>query len=202
MEIYFKHADMQDVDTIVLMQKELNNMLELQDLDEEAFKKYIQKDMQSEKTAYFIAKNNSETIGVVVVDFSDAISIDDSLDYEASISLIYVDKRYRTGTIAYELFKIAIEEMCNRGKYSFVMSVEDNNPNKFLHFALADVLIEENQENTKNGTTTQYLLGVSDINKIKSYSFKDFLRKSIEIKKEFSQVLQTMPRAETIAYLY
>ncbi len=201
MKIKFEKGSLTDVDSIVSMQKELNKMLNLEDLDEIAFKEYILKDIQSEYKAYYVAKNNGETIGVISIDFSEAISVND-VDYSASISLMFVDEKYRKGAIAYDLFKLAMEEMQNRGKQSFVMSVEGNNPNKFLHFSFADIIIDENEELTQDGTTTQYLLGVTDINKVKTYTFKDIMRKSIRTKKEFAQLLNSMPRAQTIAYLF
>ena len=202
MTIKYEKGTVDDADSIVSMQQELNKLLDLQELDEEQFKKYILTDIQSEDRSYFVAKTNGETIGVISVDFSESISVNDTDDYNASITLMFVDERYRNGTIAFDLFKLAIDEIQKNGENSFVMSVEDNNPNKFLHFAFADVLIEENEEQTKNGTTSQYLLGVTDIDKVKSYTFKEIMKKSVKMKKEFSEVLKTIPRAETIAYLF
>ena len=202
MTIKYEKGTVDDADSIVSMQQELNKMLDLQELDEEQFKKYILTDIQSEDRSYFVAKINGETIGVISVDFSESISVNDVDDYNASITLMFVDERYRNGTIAFDLFKLAIDEIQKNGENSFVMSVEDNNPNKYLHFAFADVLIEENEEQTKNGTTSQYLLGVTDIDKVKSYTFKEIMKKSVKMKKEFSEVLKTIPRAETIAYLF
>ena len=202
MTIKYEKGTVDDADSIVSMQQELNKLLDLQELDEEQFKKYILTDIQSEDRSYFVAKTNGETIGVISVDFSESISVNDVDDYNASITLMFVDERYRNGTIAFDLFKLAIDEIQKNGENSFVMSVEDNNPNKYLHFAFADVLIEENEEQTKNGTTSQYLLGVTDIDKVKSYTFKEIMKKSVKMKKEFSEVLKTIPRAETIAYLF
>ncbi len=201
MKIKYEKASLTDVDSIVSMQKELNSMLNLQDLDEIEFKKYIQSDILNKDKTYFVAKVDGETIGVICVDFIEMIGVDD-VDYSAAIDLIYVNEKFRLGTVGYNLFMLAIEEMRKRDKESFVMSVEDNNPNKFLHFALADVLIEENEEFTQDGTTTQYLLGVTDIDKVKSYTFKEIMRKSIKMKKEFDEVLKNIPRAQTIAYLF
>lgn len=201
MEVRFEKASLDDVDKIVLMQKDLNMLLDLYDLDEERFKNIIQSEIVSSDKAYFVAKVDSETIGVVSVDFGESFGIDD-IDCSATISLIYVDRRYRKGKIAYNLLKLAIDEIQNRGESVLVMSVEDNNPNKFLHFSMADIIIQENEERTKNGATTQYLLAVTDINKIATSSFKEFMKNVLETKKNFTEVLKNMPRAETLAYLF
>ena len=201
MEVKFERASSQDVDIIVSMENDLYAMLDLYEPNEERFKNYIESDIANKDKVYFIAKVEDEKVGVVAVDFIEMIGGDD-VDYSATIDLIYVNENYRKGTIAYNLFMLAIREMQKREVGSFIMAVEGNNPNKFLHFAFADVILEENEEQTKNGKTTRYILGVNDLEKILSYSFKEFLTQIVKTKKDFDNILKAMPRAQEIAYLY
>ena len=198
MEYY--RAGLNDVEAIVLMQNQLTDMLNLNhDPEEEILNEYIKEEIESQEAAYFIAKVNETTIGVVLVDFSNLIYVD-NIEFVASIPFIFVDEKYRRGAVAYDLFNLALKEVKQKDKNSLVMSVEDNNPYKFLHFAIADILIEENEALTEDGKTKQYILGITDVGKVQQCSFKNFIRNIVNTKKNFSQVLKDFPRAETIEY--
>ena len=199
-KVEYYRAGLNDVEAIVLMQNQLTDMLNLNhDPEEEILNEYIKEEIESQEAAYFIAKVNETTIGVVLVDFSNLIYVD-NIEFVASIPFIFVDEKYRRGAVAYDLFNLALKEVKQKDKNSLVMSVEDNNPYKFLHFAIADILIEENEELTEDGKTKQYILGITDVGKVQQCSFKNFIRNIVNTKKNFSQVLKDFPRAETIEY--
>ena len=199
-KVEYYRAGLNDVEAIVLMQNQLTDMLNLNhDPEEEILNEYIKEEIESQEAAYFIAKVNETTIGVVLVDFSNLIYVD-NIEFVASIPFIFVDEKYRRGAVAYDLFNLALKEVKQKDKNSLVMSVEDNNPYKFLHFAIADILIEENEALTEDGKTKQYILGITDVGKVQQCSFKNFIRNIVNTKKNFSQVLKDFPRAETIEY--
>lgn len=192
-DIIYKKANTDDIDSIVQMQHKLNEMLGLyEDVESKDFIEYLKSSISNEEITYYVVKIAKETIGIVCIDFSDYLEFD-GVEYVASIPLIYVENKYRSGNIAYNLFKLALKDIKNRGYNSFVMLVEDNNPNKYLHFSIADKLIDERKENIKDGgQVSQFLLGVSDIIDIEKLSFKDFIRKAVYTKRNFNKVLQEL----------
>ena len=201
MEIIYEKANEADAKTILEMQHKLNEMLGLnKDIDEEIFLDYLKQSINSNDTVYYIARLNTEAIGVVSIDFSNSLTVRD-VEYSASIPLIFVNKNHRDGKISFKLFKLAIEEIIKRNLNSFAMTIEENNPNKYLHFAIADQLIEEREELLENGNSTkQYLLGVTDINSINNLSYKDILKRVSYTKRNFDSVLNTISTPNNITY--
>ena len=202
MQILYEKASLQDIGEIVKMQHKLNNMLGLyEDIDDECLKDYLNQSMVSEEITYYIARQGKEVIGVICLDFSDCIVVE-NIEYAASIPLIYVDEKYRCGQIAYNLFKLGLQDIIKRGLNSAVMTIENNNPNKYLHFAIADRIIEEREELLKNGNTIkQYLLGISDVNVINNLTFKDCMKRVVYTKNNFNKVINQMVIVENFNYM-
>ena len=201
MKITYEKATLKDIDEIINMQSKLNMMLGLNtDPDTNCLSEYLKEEMKLGESVDIIAKNENEIVGDIAISFSDSMLVD-NIVYSASIPLIYVDEKYRNGAVAYNLFKLALKEIVNKGYNSLVMSVEDNNPNKLLHFAIADQLIEDREELLENGETTkQYLLAISDVKKVLKLHYKDIIKKVIYTKNNFEKVFAELTCPENVSY--
>lgn len=98
---------------------------------------------------------------------------------------IFVLDEYRNGTIAYTLLQMAIDKLIEKGKNRAICNVQEDNPNRFLHFAMANNNVIKEQECTrKNGTkTTDYTLLI-DLHNLKNTSITGLAKKTAQIKKE------------------
>lgn len=201
MKILYEKATLNDVDAIINMQNKLNMMLGLnEDSDANCLRELIEEEIKTGDSVYFIAKNENEVIGNVIISFSDTIIVD-NIEFTASIPLIFIDEKYRGGSVAYTLFKMALKEILAKGFNTLVMSVEDNNPNKYIHFAIADKLIEDREELLENGgTIKQYLLAISDVKKIANLAFRDIIKNVVYTKNNFEKLLKELPCSENISY--
>lgn len=199
MDIKYTKAKYNDINAIVKMQHKLNDMTGVyEELDDKTLKDYLEQSIEGDEAVYYVAKSQNEDIGMICIDFSDCLDAGD-IEYCASIPLIYVNESLRGGEVAYTLFKLALDEIKNRGLNSFLMTVEDNNPNKYLHFSIADKLIEQRNEDLVNGNEiSQYLLGVSNIDSIYNLSMKEFGRKAVYAKRNFDKILQDLNYEENI----
>ena len=147
-------------------------------------------DEQADEICYFCELNN-EVIGFCAICTYHIVDGERPNDAIGIISDIYVDEQYRNGEIAYNLLQYALEELIKANKTSAIMIVQEDNPNRFLHFALADRVLSTDIISRKNKTKTiNYELLISDILKIKSLSSRDLARRAIKIKKQFNNGLE------------
>lgn len=196
MDIIYRKAKLEDIDSIIAMQHKLNQMLNLNEDDNDRyFKEYLSQSISNDDIVYHIAQNQNEIAGVACVDFSDCLEVD-GVEYSASIPLIFVDEKYRGSPIAYDLFDLSLKEILNRNQNSLVMSIEDNNPYKYLHFSIADKLIEEREEPTLSGEMVkQYLLGITDVKSVQGLTLKEHLKRVSYTKRNFDDVIKTLSSA-------
>ncbi len=199
--ITYEKAKVTDAKAIINMQHKLNTMLGLNEgLEYEVFEGYLTEAISNNKSIYHIAKLQDEIVGCVCIDFDDCIEIG-NIEYRASIPLIYLDKKCRGGEVAYNLFKLALKEISERGLNTFVMSIENNNPNKYLHFSIADQIIDARKELLENGgEVIQYILGVSDVKKLNTLSLKQYMQKVIYTKRNFENTLQLIANTNSAEY--
>lgn len=178
-KITYKKATSQDAQEIVNLQNNLSNMLGFDPewYDDKELINFLNQEIENDQFVCYLAYHDNSVIGGVCVDYSNSLE-HEGIEYKASIPLIYVDKAYRNGIISFELFKLALQECKDRGCNNICMSVEDNNPNKDIHLALCDKIIEIREENLDdNNKVSQYVLGVSDIDKFINMPFTKILRK-------------------------
>ena len=186
--IKFEKLKENEINIFVGFHKKLNDLIGFKDnvLDDSEILECLKQDLVSDDNYTIIAKEDDKPIGLVSVDFSNELEFNGN-NYTASIPLIFVEEKNRNGILSYELLKLALKECKKRGVISLAISVEDNNPHKFLHFALADIIIDENQEYlTDDKTITQYILGVSNIENILAMSFSQLAKKVSQTKKDFN----------------
>lgn len=108
-------------------------------------------------------------------------------DKTGLISDIFVDEKHRNGDIAYKLLQYAIEELIKANLTSAIMVVQEDNPNRFFHFALADKVLDTQIISRRNKIKTiNYELLISDIHKIKNMSSKEIARRAIKVQKYFN----------------
>ena len=192
--IKFEKLTENDIVIFIEFHKKLNDLIGFKNnvLEDPEILEWLKQNLISEDNYTIIAKDNDKPIGLVSVDFSNELEFNGN-NYTASIPLIYVEEKSRNGFLSHDLLKMALNECKKRGVVSAVISVEDNNPHKFLHFALADTLIDENQEYlTDTKTVTQYILGISNINTLLAMSLSQLAKKVSKTKKDFNSRLQEL----------
>lgn len=133
----------------------------------------------------FVCEENGKFIGYVEVcsyHVVDGMRPDDDIGI---LHEIFVSDEYRNGTIAFTLLQMAVDKLIEKGKNYAICNVQEDNNNRFLHFAMADNnIIEEKECTRKDGTkTTDYTLLI-DLKQLKGMSLLQLAKKSARIKKE------------------
>ncbi len=186
--INFELLNESEIDVFVSFHKKLNDLIGFKDnvFDDPEILECLKQDLISEDSYTIIAKEDDKPIGLISVDFSNELEFNGN-NYTASIPLIFIEEKNRDGILSYELLKRALKECKNRGANSVVISVEDNNPHKFLHFALADTILDENQEYlTDTKKVTQYVLGISNVEPLLTMPLSLLAKKISQTKKDFN----------------
>lgn len=106
------------------------------------------------------------------------------------ISDIYMkDEHQNAGDNAYTLLQLCLDELIKNGKNKAIMNVQDDNPNKIFHFAMADTLIEENTCKRRDGSITKdYVLLISDLEKLKNTSLWSLGKRAARINKSSAKI--------------
>ena len=132
----------------------------------------------------FVCEDGDKFIGYVEV-CSYHIENGDRPDDDIGIlHEIFVLDEYRNGFIAYTLLQLAVSKLQNKGKRKAICNVQEDNPNRFLHFAMADnnVIKSEACQRADGSVTTDYTLLV-DLGKLKNTSFKQLAMKTVQLQK-------------------
>lgn len=132
----------------------------------------------------FICEDNGGFIGYVEICSYHIIDGKRPNDDIGILHEIFVLDKYRNGTIAYTLLQMAIDKLIEKGKNRAICNVQEDNPNRFLHFAMANNNVIKEQECTrKDGTkTTDYTLLI-DLHNLKNMSLMELAKKAAHIKK-------------------
>lgn len=94
---------------------------------------------------------------------------------------IFVLDEHRNGTIAYTLLQMAISKLIEQGKGHAICNVQEDNPNRFLHFAMANGNVINSEPCTRsNGATTIDYTLLIDLNKLKTLSQKEIGLKALQ----------------------
>lgn len=98
---------------------------------------------------------------------------------------IYVDDNYRNGEIAYRLLQIASDKLIEYGKNKAICNVQEDNPNRFLHFAMADNnIINECECVRRNGSKTIDYTLLIDLHKLNKMTMLDLARKTAILRRK------------------
>jgi len=145
---------------------------------------------QPDEVGYF-CELNDEVVGFCAICNYHIVDGERPDDDIGLISDIFVDEKYRNGDIAYNLLQYALDELISANKNSAIMVVQEDNSNRFLHFAIADKIITTSKVLRKNKTKTiNYELLISDIGKIKEISSRELVRRALKIRKKFNDGLE------------
>ena len=165
--------------------------VEYVDLVESAGKKLLPLEQNAEEFV-FVCECDGEIAGYVDICSyhveGDKVLVDDT----GSIHEIYVKPEFRKDhTIAFELFKMAMDKLLSLGKTKAVCNVQEDNPNRFLHFALADrnVLEESSCVRRDGSETTDYRLLI-DFENLKGVSGWQLIKKASRLKKQYNEKKQ------------
>lgn len=105
---------------------------------------------------------------------------------------IYVKDDYRNGDIAYSLLQMAVDKLLKCSKHKAICRVQADNPNRFLHFAMADNnIINESECTRRNGSKTIDYILLIDLENLKSMTLLDLAKKTAKIKKQCNQKLNS-----------
>lgn len=137
----------------------------------------------------FICEDNGKFIGYVEICSYHIVDGKRPEDDIGILHEIFVLDEHRNGTIAYTLLQMATDKLIEKGKNRAICNVQEDNPNRFLHFAMANNNIVKEQECTKkDGTkTTDYTLLI-DLHNLKNMSLMGLAKKAAHIKKEKTSI--------------
>lgn len=135
-----------------------------------------------------LCEHNGEVVGFSFVCTYHVVDGERPDDKTGIISEIYVDKAYRQGDMAFKLFQHSINALLEEGITSAIMTVQEDNSNRFWHFAIADKLIDKNECERRDGITTiSYDLLISDLNRVKNLTQRQLIVKALKLKKQYEQ---------------
>lgn len=192
--IKFEKLKEDEINIFIGFHKKLNDLIGFKNniLDDSEILDYLKQDLFSDENYTIIAKENDNPVGLVSIDFGNELEFNGN-NYTASIPIIFIEEQNRNGILSYELLKMALNECKKRGVISIAISVEDNNPHKFLHFALADTILDENQEYlTEDKTVIQYVLGISNIETLLTTPFSQLAKNVSKTKRNFYARLEEL----------
>jgi len=102
----------------------------------------------------------------------------------ANIIEIFVLDEFRGGDIAFKLLKSAVTSLTDKGISKARCNVQEDNPYRFLHFAMADSKIKKIEESTRSdGTKVLDYSLLIDLNKLKNTALIELAKKASLLKK-------------------
>ena len=133
----------------------------------------------------YVAEENGEAIGYVVyLNYWCENGTRLGAEY-GNINAILVKDGYKGTDVAFKLLHVALDDLVKNGKTKITMTVQQDNPNRFLHFAMADTLLSQNETTRKDGSKTiSYDLLISDIDKVKNMSFLELGKRAVKIRRK------------------
>ena len=133
----------------------------------------------------FVCEDNGRLIGYVEVCSYHVINGQRPDDDIGILHEIFVLDEYRNGTVAYTLLQMGINKLIEKNKNRAICNVQEDNPNRFFHFAMADNNIIKQQECTrKDGTKTIDFTLLIDLQKLKNMSLLELAKKANLLRKE------------------
>ena len=142
----------------------------------------------------FICEDKDTVVGYISVCTYHIVNGDRPNDDIGIIDAIYVKDNYRGTDIAYNLLQLGLKALINAGKNKSIVTVQQDNPNRFLHFALADSLLNKSKCKRKNGTVTiSYDLLISDIKKVANMSSLEIGERAVKIRTKICKEKQEEP---------
>ena len=99
---------------------------------------------------------------------------------------IFVKEQYRNTDISFKLLQMGAEKLIECGKFRAICNVQEDNKQRFLHFAMADGnIIEIGKCKRKDGTETIDYTLLIDLKKLQKTSKKELGFKAARLRREF-----------------
>lgn len=135
----------------------------------------------------YVAEDDGKVVGYIVY-LNYCVMNDERLGEEyGNLNAILVKENYRGTGVAYQLLQLALNDLINNGKTKLILTVQQDNPNRFLHFAMADTVFSQDFCIRRDGTkTNSYNLLISDAEKLKNMSGLELARKAANIKRKIN----------------
>ena len=136
----------------------------------------------------FVCEDEGEFVGYIDIATYHVENGERAEDDIGMLHDIYVLDDYRNGDIAYNLLQIAVDKLLECGKNKAICNVQADNPNRFLHFAMADNnIIKESECKRRNGSKTIDYTLLIDLKKLKDMSLLDLAKKTAKIKRLYKE---------------
>lgn len=127
--------------------------------------------------AAFVYEVNGEFVGFIDVAFYHIVDGERPDDDIGIIHDMYVDEKYR-GMASFTLLKMAVSSLIEKGKNYAICNVQEDNPNRFLHFALANNnIVREKPCKRRDGSETIDYTLMIDLYDIKDMSLMEFAKR-------------------------
>ena len=133
-----------------------------------------------------VCEVENEIIGYVYVNTYNVVNGERTKDDIGIISDIFVTEKYRNTDISFNLLQMGVKKLIECGKFKAICNVQEDNKQRFLHFAMADGnVIETSTCKRKDGTnTTDYTLLI-DLKKLQGLTKKELGFKAVKYKREY-----------------
>lgn len=133
----------------------------------------------------FVCEDNGKFVGYVEVCSYHVVKGQRPDDDIGILHEIFVLDEYRNGATAFTLLQMGINKLIEKGKNRAICNVQEDNPNRFFHFAMANNNIVNQQECTrKDGSKTIDYTLLIDLQSLKKMSLLQLAKKATCLKKE------------------
>ena len=125
----------------------------------------------------FVCEHDGDFVGFIDVAFYHVVDGERPDDDIGIIHDMYVDDKHR-GLTSFTLLKMAVDSLLSKGKNYAICNVQEDNPNRFLHFALANnnVVCERECKRRDGSKTMDYTLLI-DLHETKDMTILQFAKK-------------------------
>ena len=133
-----------------------------------------------------VCQDNDDVVGFVYVNTYNVKNGERTNDDVGVISDIFVKEKYRNSGIAFKLLQMGVDKLIEHGKFKALCNVQEDNKQRFLHFAMADGnVISIGECKRKDGSTTKDYTLLIDLKKLKNTTQKELGFKALKYKREY-----------------
>ena len=133
-----------------------------------------------------VCEVENEIIGYVYVNTYNVVNGERTKDDIGIISDIFVIEKYRNSSVAFELLQMGVKTLIEYGKFKAICNVQEDNKQRFLHFAMADGnVIETSTCKRKDGTQTIDYTLLIDLKKLQNTTKKELGFKAAKLRREY-----------------
>lgn len=133
-----------------------------------------------------VCEDENNVIGYIEIATYHVVNGERPNDDIGIISDIFVKEKFRNTNISFKLLQMGVDKLIECGKFRAICNVQEDNKQRFLHFAMADGnVIETSTCKRKDGTkTTDYTLLI-DLKKLQNTTKKELGFKAAKLRREY-----------------